>query len=81
MAHFKAYFDAMTESISNNDAVNMKIRTITLQSDVNEIFGKENVKKQHVFLYKTISAGNFLIFRPIMLYMVGKLICEDFNNV
>ena len=48
---------------------------------MNEIFGKENVKKQHVFLYKTISAGNFLIFRPIMLYMVGKLICEDFNDV
>ena len=49
MAHFKAYFDAMTESISNNDAVNMKIRTITLQSDVNGVFGKENVKKTAFF--------------------------------
>ena len=43
MAHFKAYFDAMTESISNNDAVNMKIMTITLQSEVNGIFGKEKI--------------------------------------
>ena len=64
MAHFKAYFDAMTESTSNNDAVNMKIMTITLQSDVNGIFGKENVKKTAVFFVKkTISAGNFFIFR------------------
>ena len=64
----------MTESTSNNDAVNMKIRTITLQSDVNGIFGKENVKKTAFFLYKTISAENFFIFRPIMLYMIGKLV-------
>ena len=74
MAHFKAYFDAMTESTSNNDAVNMKIMTITLQSGVNGIFGKENIKKNSIFLYKTLSSGNFFIFRPIMLYKVGKLV-------
>ena len=46
MAHFKAYFDAMTESTSNNDAVNMKIMTITLQSEANGIFGKEKVTQK-----------------------------------
>ena len=40
VAHFKAHFHAMTESTSNNSAVNMKIMTITLKSEVNGIFGK-----------------------------------------
>ena len=46
MAHFKAHFHAMTESTSNNSAVNMKIMTITLQSEANGIFGKEKVTQQ-----------------------------------
>ena len=51
MAHFKAFFDAMTESTSNNDAVNMEVITITLQSDVNGIFGKENIKIKTAFFF------------------------------
>ena len=43
VAHFKAHFHATTESTSNNSAVNMKIMTITLQSEANGIFGKEKV--------------------------------------
>ena len=42
MAHFKTYFHAKTDNTSNNSAVNMKIMTITLKSEVNGIFGKEN---------------------------------------
>ena len=49
MAHFEANFHAMTVGTSNNQAVNMKILTRTLQSEVNGNFGKEKVKKQYFF--------------------------------
>ena len=63
MTHFKADFDAMSESTSNNDAVNMKIMTITLQSDVNGIFGKKNIKKTAFFCIK-------LFLQEISLFLV-----------
>ena len=62
MANFEANFHAMTVDISNNRAVNMKILTKTLQSEVNGNFGKEKVKKSVIFLDKTFFLGNFLYF-------------------
>jgi len=53
MAYFEAYFNAMTISTSNHRAVNIKILTRTLQTLVNEKFGKEKVKKNVFFLDKT----------------------------
>jgi len=60
MAHFKAHLHAMTVGISNNSPVNMKIMTITLQTETNGKVGKEKVKKTVIFLDKPIFLGNFL---------------------
>ena len=60
MAHFEAYFHAMTVGTSNKCAVNMKIMTGSLQTEANGKFGKENVKKTVIFLDKTFFLGNFL---------------------
>ena len=49
MAHFEAYFHLMTVGTSNKCAVNMKIMTRTLQTEVNGKFGKEKEKKQQFF--------------------------------
>jgi len=61
MAHFEAYFHAMAGGTSNKYVVNMKTMTRTLQPEANGQFGREK-------FYETS-----LIFRPMVLYMVGKL--------
>ena len=59
MVHFEANFHAMTVGTSNNRAVNMKILTRTLQSEVNGNFGKEKVKKTVIFFDKIFFLGYF----------------------
>ena len=51
MAYFEAFFNAMTVGTLHNRAVNTKILTRTLQTLVNEKFGKEKVKKK-VFFFR-----------------------------
>ena len=53
MAHFEAYLHVLTVGTSNKCAVNLKIMTRTLQTEANEKFGKEKVKKTAIFLDKT----------------------------
>ena len=74
MPHFEANFYAMTLGTSNCWTVNMKMLTRTLQTEANGHFGKEKVKKTVIFLDKTFFFVIFFSFRPIVLYMVGKLV-------
>ena len=73
MANFKAYLHAMTVGISNKHAVNMKIVTRTLQTHCNGKFGTKKIKKTASFKTKPFFRILFLIIRPIVFYMVGKL--------
>ena len=62
VAHFKAHFHAMTESTSNNSAVNMKIMAITLQSEANGSFGKEKVQKVALFFKSKLFLRKLTLF-------------------
>ena len=67
----------MTVGTSNNQSVNMKILTRTLQTEVNKQFGKEKVKKTVILYMKHYLKESSFLFRPIVLYMVGKLVTRE----
>ena len=64
MAHFEAYLHAMTVGSSNECVVNMKIMTRTLQTEANEKFGKEKVKKIVTFLDNTFFQETSFLLDP-----------------
>ena len=74
IAQFEANFHAMTVSTSNCWTVNKKLLTRAVKTEAIENFGKENVRKTAIFWIKHFILKSSFSLRPIVLYMVGKLV-------